>query len=252
MRTIVMIHGMNCAAWCWENYIPFFEKRGWRCVAPTLRHHEQEPGNPPPPELGTTSLLDYAADLEAVINELDEPPVIMGHSMGGLLAQIVAARTQPRAVVLLTPAPPSGVFVLKPSVILSFVGALSRWGFWRKPVYPSYGGATYSTLNNLPEPERSKVFKQFVPESGRATAEIGMPFLDRKRAAKVDGKKITCPMLIFGSALDRIVPASIVRSIAMKYRHVSEYRELENHAHWVIGEPGWEDIATQIADWLEF
>ncbi len=249
--TIVMIHGMYCASWCWEKYIPYFEERGWRCIAPTLRHHEQMPGEPPPPELGTTSLLDYASDLEALTNTLDEPPILMGHSMGGLLAQIVATRTNPRAVVLLTPAPPSGVFVLKPSVVFSFVGALMRWGFWRKPQYPSYGGAVYSTLNLVPEEERRGIFKRFVPESGRAVAEIGLPFLDGKRAAKVDETQINSPMLVIGSELDRIVPASVVRNVARKYRRVAEHRELEGHAHWVLGEPGWEGIAAHVADWLE-
>jgi pimeloyl-ACP methyl ester carboxylesterase len=74
--------------------------------------------------LGTTSLLDYAADLEKQIRELEEVPILMGHSMGGLLAQIFGSRGLARALVLLTPASPAGILALKPSVIQSFSSIL--------------------------------------------------------------------------------------------------------------------------------
>jgi pimeloyl-ACP methyl ester carboxylesterase len=97
--SIVMIHGMWAGGWVWSNYVPVFEGRGYRCLAPTLRHHDA-PSLEPPEALGRTSLLDYASDLQQEIEKLDQSPVLMGHSMGGLLAQMLGARGLAKALVL--------------------------------------------------------------------------------------------------------------------------------------------------------
>jgi pimeloyl-ACP methyl ester carboxylesterase len=246
-----MIHGMWSGGWYWENYQRFFEEKGYRCIVPTLRYHDVDPKEPPHPELGTTSLLDYAADLENEIKKLDQPPIIMGHSMGGLLAQMLGSRGLASALVLLTPAPPRGIMALKLSSIRAFWSALTRWGFWRKPHRQTYKEAVYSTMNLLPPEEQKKTYDKLVFESGRAALEIGLWFLDRNRASEVDASKVTCPVLVISGAHDRIMPASIVRKTVRKYRDVATYREYADHAHKVITEPGWEKIAADIADWLE-
>lgn len=119
-ETIFMIHGMWGGAWYWDNYKSFFEAKGYRCVTTTLRFHDMDPKKIPNPQLGTTSLLDYAGDLEEEIQQLGVKLIVMGHSMGGLLAQILGSRGLAKALVLLTPAAPSGIMALKPSVIKSF------------------------------------------------------------------------------------------------------------------------------------
>ena len=89
-RTLVMIHGMWGTHASWDHYRQFMEARGYHCVIPDLRHHGVSPQDPPPPGLGDTGLEDYADDLEDLIRSMPEPPVIIGHSMGGLLAQLLA------------------------------------------------------------------------------------------------------------------------------------------------------------------
>ena len=247
---IVMIHGMWGGGWNWENYQKFFEGKGYHCITPTLRFHDVDPKAPPSPRLGTTSLLDYAEDLEKEIRKLDTVPILMGHSMGGLLAQVLGSRGLAKALVLLAPAPPLGIMVLKPSVIRSFWSIFTRWGFWRKPMRPTFAEAVYSMLHLLPSEEQKEIFDKFVYESGRAACEIGFWFFDRKRAAKVDESRVTCPVLVIAGAQDRITPASVVRKVAEKYRAVSTYQELANHAHWLIVEPDWQEITEYIADWL--
>ena len=88
-QTIIMIHGMWGGGWYWENYKNYFEAKGYKCIVPTLRYHDINPKSAPPKELGTTSILDYAADLEKLIKEIGGQPIIIGHSMGGLIAQIL-------------------------------------------------------------------------------------------------------------------------------------------------------------------
>ena len=60
-----------------------------------------------------------------------------------------------------------------------------------------------------------------------------------------------CPVLVIAGAEDRITPAAVVRQVAKKYKAVSTYKEFENHAHWVVAEPGWQDISEYVAGWLE-
>ncbi len=119
-NTVVMIHGMWGSGAYWGNFRGWFESRGYRVVTPTLRHHGGRFEDPPPPGLGTTSLLDYTADLEQEIRALGDEPILIGHSMGGLLAQILASRGLGKALVLLAPASPRGIVALTPSVIRSF------------------------------------------------------------------------------------------------------------------------------------
>ena len=250
-NTIVMIHGMWGSSWYWENYKSFFEKKGYRCITPVLRYHDMDPDAQPNPELGKISLLDYANDLEKEINKLDEKPIIMGHSMGGLLAQILGSRGNAKALVLLTPASPRGILALKPSVIKSFFGVMTKWGFWRRPNRISFKAAVYSMMHLLDEKEQKSAYKNYVYESGRAASEIGFWLFDRKKASKVDESKVTCPVLVISGAEDRITPASVVKNVAKKYKNVSTYKEFVNNAHWVIGEPGWQEIADYVSDWLD-
>ena len=215
-ETIVMIHGMWGSGWYWENFKGFFESKGYRCVVPTLRFHDMDPNGVPDPRLGTTSLLDYAADLEKLIRELHVMPILMGHSMGGLLAQILGSRGLAKALVLLTPASPRGIIALKASVIKSFWSGLTTWGFWRKPFRQTFDEAVYSMLNQMPSESSKSIYDKFVYESGRAAFEIGFWLFDSKGAARVDESKVTCPVLVIAGEKDRIVPVSVTRKVAEK------------------------------------
>jgi len=250
-QTIVMIHGMMGGGWYWENYKGFFEEKGYVCVTPYLRFHDVDPKESPSPQLGTTSLIDYAGDLEKEISNLNTTPVIMGHSMGGLLAQILGSRGLAKALVLLNPASPRGIMALRPSVIKTFWSAQTQYGFWRKPFRLTFKEMAYSMLQLMPAEEQKELYDRCVYESGRAACEIGYWFLDRKRAAEVDESKVTCPVLVVAGAQDKATPLSVVRKIADKYGSVSTYREFAEHSHWVVGEPGWQDIAEYIDGWLK-
>ena len=115
--TIFMIHGMCGGAWVWDNFRSFFEAQGYHCLAATLRFHDVDPQAAPLPQLGTIGLLDYAKDLETEIRGLGTPLILMGHSMGGLLAQMLGSRGLSKALVLLAPATPAGILCLKPTLV---------------------------------------------------------------------------------------------------------------------------------------
>jgi pimeloyl-ACP methyl ester carboxylesterase len=246
-----MIHGMWGGPWYWARYQGVFESAGYRCIAITLPYHDMDPRGVPSPQLGTTSLLDYADAIEREIRQLDEMPILMGHSMGGLLGQMLGARGLAKALVLLPRASPAGIFALTPSVVRSFWNIMTTWAAWRKPTRQTLSEAAYSMLHLLPEKEQREVYERFVYESGRAGFEIGYWPLDRRGAARVDGRKVTCPVLVLAGAQDRITPASVVRKVARKYRAVAAYKEFGDHAHWIVGEPGWEKVAEYALVWIK-
>ena len=248
-KTIFMIHGMWAGGWYWDKFQGFFENLGYHCIAPYLRRHNIQPEAPPPPELGRISLLDYAEDLESQIKELGEKPIIMGHSMGGLLAQILASRKLAKAAVLITPAAPAGILSITGSVLKTFSEVLIRWGFWKRPHRISYDKAVYSMLQKLPTEERRYVHDRCVWESGRAATEIGFWFFGVK-GAQVDSSKLTCPLLIISGSEDNITPSKVVKKLAKRYGPTYSYIELGGHSHFVIREPGWEKVASYIHTWL--
>ena len=248
--TIVLIHGMFCGPWVWDDFRLALEARGHHCMAPALPFHDVDPREAPDPRLGTVSLLDYAAALEREVRSLDTKPVLLGHSMGGLLAQMLATRDLAEKLVLLAPSAPAGMLSLSPSVIRSFWSIQTTWGFWRSPVRQTFDEAVYSMLNLLPPVQQRAIFDRFVCESGRAATEIGYWPLDPRRASRVDPARVNCPVLVIAGAEDRITPARVVRQVAARYAG-STYCELPRHAHWLLGEPGWEAIIETVAGWVE-
>lgn len=245
---IVLVHGMWGHGDQWRRWREMLPGLGWRVHSPTLRHHDHDPTSPPPDALGSTSLVDYVDDLEKLVRRLPARPVVVGHSMGGLLAQILAARQLVSAAVLLTPAPPRGILALRPSVLWSFRRPLMAWRFWERPHRPTFPDAVYSMLHRLPPGHQRVVYEEMRWESGRAASEIGLALLDRRRASAVDPAAVRCPVLTVAGRHDRITPAGVVRKIA--HRYGAELVELPDHGHWVLSGPGWEDIAAMVEDWI--
>jgi len=249
-ETIFLIHGMWAGPWCWENYQRVFERKGYECIAATLPYHDMAPGDVPDPRLGACSLLDYAAAVELEIRRIGAKPIIVGHSMGGLLAQILASRGLAKAVVLLSSSSPAGIMSWRLSAVKGFWSSHTKWGFWRNPMRQTFDEAVYSMLHLCPASDQTEIYDRFVYESGRAACETGYWLFDKHGASKVDESKVTCPMLVIAGARDRITPASVIRRVAEKYPAVATYKEFENHAHWLIAEPGWEEIAEFVASWI--
>ena len=127
---------------------------------------------------------------------------------------------------------------------------LTTWGAWRKPAFPTLEEVTYAVYNLLTEEERRSEYERLVHESGRAAAEIVFWPFDRTNAATVDEAKITIPTLTVAGTQDRITPASVVRKVGRKYAKGGTFHEFPDHAHWVLGEPGWEDVAAYCSNWI--
>jgi non-heme chloroperoxidase len=242
-----MIHGGFCGGWVFDDFKAPFAEVGYRVETPTLRHHRPDP----PKALATTSLLDYAADLEAEIVRLDEAPILLGHSLGGLLAQMLAARGLARAAVLLAPSAPWGIYPTSMFEVAAAQALYLNGDFWNKIIEPHYDSVAVYSLGKLPAQRREELFSRFVPESGLAAFEASHWAFDLKRASYVSARKVTCPLLCLSGSEDKVNPPKTVRHIAERYDGRAVFAELAGKSHWLIGEEGWQDVAARILAWLD-
>ncbi len=246
---LVLIHGMFCGPWHWESFRNYFTAAGYSCHVPALRFHDLPLQDQPHPQLGQTSVREYKEELKAFIKALPDEPVLIGHSMGGLLVQMLLADGVGKGGVCLTPASPYGIWALTPSVVRTFWHVLTTAKFWKNAVRLTFNDAKFGMLNRLLPEEQWRVYNQLGWESGRAIFEIGLWPLDIQKTTKIDYSAVQVPILFIGARCDRVTPVFAVRRTSAKYSH-AEFVELPNHAHWVLQERGWERIADQVLEWI--
>ena len=248
-RPIVLIHGMWCTARNFARMIEGLKPRGHACHALTLPAHEVGKIHP---EVGNKSLREYLSFAEDYVRaqNFGEAPILVGHSMGGLIAQQLAAKIKPFALVLLTPATPAGIFGLRIANVLSFLGVLLRWGWWKRPQKLSFSGYVNRAYNGVAPGKHRALYEGMVEESGRVVLEIGMWFLDPARAARVDAAAVTCPVYVVSAGHDRLTPAAVVRKLGGLYPQAS-LRHYPHRGHWVLDDDDTDEMTAEIANWLQ-
>ncbi|MFC3927438.1 alpha/beta fold hydrolase [Streptococcus caprae] len=218
MTDIILIHGTWCTGAVWGQFATDLENLGFRVHTPTLRYHDL-PYDECATKVGTVGLTDYVDDLVALIESMEQPPLLLGHSLGCLIGQLAAARTQVAGMILMGPAPTAGIFAFYPTMLRCFGKHLFEWKFWNKPMLPhKYKDEFFRFCMNVQdEADKEVVFADLVPESGRTYTEMAFPFLDKKRSAYVDFSKITGPVLVITGTEDKMVVPAIARSTAKNY-----------------------------------
>ncbi len=245
---VVLVAGTFCYPEVWDAMKDELEQRGYEVHAPPLRYHDL-PLLEGARKMASVSLLDYTADFVELIGTLERPPIIVGWSMGGLIAQLVAQRVEHAGVMLLSPAPSAGMFAMYPSMFATFQPHFSRWGFWRKPLMPDWDLFVWSTGHLQTEEFMSATFNQLKAESGRAYFEMALWFLDKTRAAKVIPENITGPVLVISGAEDRIVVPAIGRKTAAKFNN-GEFVLLPNTEHMLCDGTGLPKVMKEFDRWV--
>jgi non-heme chloroperoxidase len=235
---LLFIHGMWGGSWYLANYLRAAAEAGWEAWAVNLRGHH---GSRPVPDIGVISVLDYVRDVHDCLEALGEA-VLVGHSMGGLIAQKVAETARVRAAVFLASAAPTGIVVLRWPVISRMVRRLGPI-FFSRPLVPNRADSDALVLNRLPPDRRQWVFDRFVTESGRAARELAFGLIP------VDPTRLRCPVLVVGAEHDMITPVAVQRKIARRYR--AKYLELAGYGHMPMLEDGWERTIKEILDWAD-
>lgn len=232
---IFFIHGMWMGPWVWANYTQLADLEGFEKVTAmslSRRRHDE-----------SASIADYHQQcLQLAIRECRHPVVLVGHSMGGLVAQCIAVSNSVAGLVLVASAPPAGIPSLRPAVL----ARLWRWRYLsaiahRREFLIRREDADALLFNRMERRARAEAFAQFVLESGRAARDImlGVP---------LDATRVRCPVLVIGAREDRITPPDMQRSIAERYR--ADYMEFPGYGHMLILEKGWERVARHIFSWI--
>ncbi len=248
-QTIILIHGAGSIGNEWENFKKSFELMGNTVINPTLRYHQR--GYISDPKLGNTSILDYVEDIEKIIKKLNQKPIIIGYSMGGLIALILCSRGYGKLGIFITPAAPSGINAISLNVIRIFIMNIFRWKFWCKPMPPNFPSAFYGVLHDFKKEDALRIFKKnYSPESGRAMCEMGFPFFYSNAPTKVDEKNILCPTLTIGTGRDRITPVQISKKLKKKLGEKNELIIFENFSHYVMEGKEFKEVFSKISDWI--
>ena len=247
---IFLIHGMWSTPATFNGLRARLAAGGYATFAPTLPFHDRSPDAPPPAELGEVGVADYIAFLVDEIARLPAVPIIAGHSMGGFLAQAVAARVQPPGLMLFSPAATAATNVpgLAPLRTLSRVMTGSRW--WKSPTKIDAEHARWGIFNEVPAEIAEAEIDALVWDSGRVLFELGLPWLAKTRATRVDYARLSAPTLVIVGERDRITPPAIARATARRLAGPVDYHELAQAGHWLWHEPVGARVATLVEDWL--
>ena len=228
---------MHGGSWYLRSWLYAAAHAGWDAWAVNLRGHH---GSRPVQDFGRVSVLDYVEDVHDCLRILGEA-VVIGHSMGGLVAQKVAEGGRVRAAVFATSAAPKGIRVVTwpilwrmPRYAVSIIGS--------RPFIIGPEDAAALLGNRMTPEQQAWAYPQLVPESGRAAREMALG------GVTVDPAGLRCPTLVLGAEHDRITPVSVERKIAARYG--SEYLEATGHAHMLMLEEGWERPFGEVLSWL--
>jgi len=227
-----------------------FEDRGYTAHTPSLRYHDLPP-HQGAMKIASLSLRDYTEDLVAFVNSLDSPPLLVGHSMGGLLAQLVAARTRHAGLVAACPAPASGITGSStPANRQMSRPYFLRLRPWAKPVRPpTFEQFRHWVANSQNEGTAREIYEDLVCESGRAQCEMLLAMLKLSKATVVDAAAVKTPVLVIGGEYDRIVPPEVVRQTAAQYQH-ADIVQMPRSDHMVFSGASLPLTMSHIDDWL--
>lgn len=254
--TIVLIHGLWMTPLCWEHWIARYESLGHEVLAPTWPHMDaeiEELRRDPSPMagMGVTEIVDH---YEKIIRELDSPPIVMGHSFGGLFVQQLLDRGVGAAGAAIHPGPPKGVYRLPFSVLKSGFPVLGNPLNRTRAVPLTPKQFHYGFTNSLSEAESKVVYDRYhVPGPGRLIFQAAFANLNPRAATRVNFRNDDrAPLLLVAGDKDHTVAASMVKENAKrqsKSKAITAYMEFPGRTHYTLGQEGWEEVADFALSW---
>lgn len=240
---LLFVHGSFCGAWVWaEHFLPYFAAAGWQCMALSLRGHGASDGRD---GLDGFGLSDYVADVMEVMTGMDQPPVLIGHSLGGMIAQRAACRAKVAGLALLASVGPGGIgsafthMSLRHPDLLWQLGRLQTMG---------PGAVDYEVVrrglfsDDFPAEQALAFVPRFQRESQRAANELLMPqwFHLMPRPA--------IPTLVVGGKRDAFIPYGDLALAATYW--AAEMKVVDSLPHVMMLDTNWEKAAKPLAEWL--
>jgi pimeloyl-ACP methyl ester carboxylesterase len=247
---LLFIHGMWSTPATFDRVRAALASEGWECHAPALPFHDRDPALPPPEALGGIGLDHYVQFLVDYAGRLAAPPVIIGHSMGGLLAQAVALRVVHAGLVLLSTAAAAGIPAIALSPLRTLAGIVSRWGWWENATRIEPAPARWGIFNGVPDTVADAEIRALTWDSGRVLAEMIVPALSRSRAGTIDHRALKAPALVVVGADDRITPPGISRETARRLGGRVDFHEFSGTGHWLFHGEAEQRLVRTLSAWL--
>lgn len=250
-KTIMFVHGAWLTPKAWQSWRERFEAAGYTTVAPTWPHMDQSIQglrHTPSPALATLSVSDIVDHYAAEIAKLDAPPIIIGHSFGGLITLMLLDRGLGAAGIALDPAPPRGVIPGLRSV-LSALPVLTSWNGWNRVLTMSREAFASTFANTVPADSVDAAYEsQVVPAPGRPYFQASLGI-----GNAVSYDRLSVPLLIVAGLQDRTADPAMIRRIWRAYRHAAvpaDFATYPNRSHFLFAEAGWEEIVDDVLSWL--
>lgn len=252
-KTIMFIAGACVSHGYWQEWIVFFESKGYKTVAPPWLHkndtaenlREQNSGC----KIGTIRLSELLCYYTEIIKLLPEKPILIAHSYGGLIAQLLLQQDVASAGICINSFPPAGYTVSKFSFYKNIFSFSSRLFSSDKTFILSFKNWQQLYFNNTSAEDQKITYNKFlIPESKKAFQDL---FLEN---TSVNFKRKHVPLFFISCSGDKIVSSKLVSWNFRKYknfRSITCYKEVRNKNHFVILDPQWKEIAQYSAEWLE-
>lgn len=250
-KSIVFIHGLFQNPESWSQWKAYFEAKGYRCYTPAYPYHGGKPEalrKSIDPKLGKLRLQTVVDSLSKFIDGLPEKPILIGHSMGGLIVQKLVEQDKATLGVCISPAPPKGIFSFKWSFLkanLSTINVLKG----NSVCLPSVKWFQYAFCNTMNLLQTQEEYDAYVVPESR-----NIPRSSTGKQGKVNFKKTHVPLLFVTGKEDHIIPSSLVEKNFKAYKDSSGKKELkifEGRTHYICGQPQWEEVADYISTWID-
>jgi pimeloyl-ACP methyl ester carboxylesterase len=240
---VLFVHGMWHAAWCWAEYfLPYFSRHGYVSYALSLRGHGRSEGHK---QLRWASLNDYVSDVAQVASQLRSPPILVGHSMGGMIVQKYLESHKTPAAVLLASVPPAGLMLATARSFLRHPLSLVKSGLTlsMSPIVATPRLAQEAFFSDSMNKEKvMDYFSQLGDESFRVY--LDMLALNMRRIQQIES-----PLLVLGAKDDMMVSPGEVEATAR--RHNVEAVFFDQTAHDMMLDARWQEVADRILAWLD-
>ncbi|MEQ4301730.1 alpha/beta fold hydrolase [Plantactinospora sp. B6F1] len=253
---IVLIHGLWMTSRSWEHWADRYRDAGFQVLTPAWPGMDSDVEalrRDPAAIAGLTSdqIVDHH---ERIIRELPSPPIIMGHSFGGAFAQMLLDRGLGAAGVAIDSAAVKGVVRMPLSSLKASLPVLRNPANRHRAVPLSLDEFHYAFANTMSRDEAEQAYQRHhVPAAGHVLFESALANLNPRTALRVDfGNERRAPLLLIAGGADHVAPPSVTKATAGQYRKstaVTGYKEFPGRSHYILGQPGWEEVADYALNW---
>jgi pimeloyl-ACP methyl ester carboxylesterase len=249
---IVFITGASVTSNCWDNWKSFFESQGYVCYVPDWPHKAAPAAalrrQHPHSSIAQNGLADVLKVYTDFIAQLPASPIVIGHSYGGLLVQLLLQQGTVAAGVAIESAPPRGVAVWSWSLFRSVLPMLGLFSSLKTTFLLTFAQWQYAIANGLPLTDQQSSYENLAAPESKKLIRGAL-----SSQARVDFRRPHAPLLFVAGGADRIMLAALNRANFRRYRHaqsIIDYRELPGRSHAMLGQPTWREDAAMVLRWL--